>query len=81
MQNENGPAEMKTLQMPRVLGAAGDGRWARVAVWGLVCVLLRGGPYNKQRDQKAVFMNKFSKRLVVLFSFFLVYFAHIIFLN
>ena len=58
-QNENGPAEMKTLQMPRVLGAAGDGPWARVAVWGLVCVLLRGGPYNKQRDQKAVFIYNF----------------------
>ena len=45
---------MKTLQMPRVLGAAGDGPWARVAVWGLVCVLLRGGPYNKQRRHGCV---------------------------
>ena len=31
----------------------------RVSVRGLVCVLLREGPYKKQRDQKAVFMTKF----------------------
>ena len=27
----------------------------RVSVRGLVCVLLREGPYKKQRDQKSVF--------------------------
>ena len=31
----------------------------RVPVRGLVCVLLREGPYKKQRDQKAVFITKF----------------------